>query len=125
MNSKADSGPTAFDTAKLALAVAIVVAGIFGYYYYAALPAVVRVLIVLVSLGIAAVVALQSAQGQAFARFVQASRVELRKVVWPTREETVQMTVFVLIFAALMGTFFWFLDFLLLMFTRWIMSQGS
>ena len=125
MNSKADSGPTAFDTAKLALAVAIVVAGIFGYYYYAALPAVVRVLIVLVSLGIAAVVALQSAQGQAFARFVQASRVELRKVVWPTREETVQMTVFVLIFAAVMGTFFWFLDFLLLMFTRWIMSQGS
>src|SRR5690606_31297909 len=99
MDSKADSRPTAFDTAKLALAVAIVVGGIFGYYYYAGLPMVVRVVIVLASLAVAALVVLQSAQGQALSRFIQASRVELRKVVWPTREETVQTTVAVLICA--------------------------
>lgn len=125
MDSKADSRPTAFDTAKLALAVAIVVGGIFGYYYYAGLPMVVRVVIVLASLAVAALVVLQSAQGQALSRFVQASRVELRKVVWPTREETVQTTVAVLIFAAVMGTFFWLLDLFLLTFTRWIMGQGG
>ena len=125
MDSKADSRPTAFDTAKLALAVAIVVGGIFGYYYYAGLPMVVRVVIVLASLAVAALVVLQSAQGQALSRFIQASRVELRKVVWPTREETVQTTVAVLIFAAVMGTFFWLLDLFLLTFTRWIMGQGG
>ena len=125
MDSKADSRPTAFDTAKLALAVAIVVGGIFGSYYYAGLPMVVRVVIVLASLAVAALVVLQSAQGQALSRFVQASRVELRKVVWPTREETVQTTVAVLIFAAVMGTFFWLLDLFLLTFTRWIMGQGG
>lgn len=125
MDSKADSTPTAFDTAKLALAVAIVVGGIFGYYYYAGLPMVVRVVIVLASLAVAALVVLQSAQGQALSRFIQASRVELRKVVWPTREETVQTTVAVLIFAAVMGTFFWLLDLFLLTFTRWIMGQGG
>ena len=125
MDSKADSRPTAFDTAKLALAVAIVVGGIFGYFYYAALPMVVRVVIVLASLAVAALVVLRSAQGQALSRFVQASRVELRKVVWPTREETLQTTVAVLIFAAVMGTFFWLLDLFLLTFTRWIMGQGG
>ena len=125
MDSKADSGPTAVDTAKLTLAVAIVVGGIVGYYYYAELATVVRVVIVLVAMGAAAFVALQSAQGQALSRFVQASRVELRKVVWPTREETIQTTVAVLIFTAVMGVFFWLLDLFLLTFTRWIMGQGG
>jgi len=125
MDSKADTGPTAFDTAKLVLAVAILVAGLAGYYYYAELPTVVRVVIVLVSLAVAAFVALQSAQGQALSRFVQASRVELRKVVWPTREETIQTTIAVLVFTAVMGVFFWLLDLFLLTFTRWIMGQGG
>jgi preprotein translocase subunit SecE len=125
MDSKADTGPTGFDTAKLALAGAIVVGGIFGYYYYGDLPTVVRVLVVLASLAVAAWVTLQSAQGQALSKFVQASRVELRKVVWPTREETVQTTIAVLIFAAIMGVFFWLLDLFLLTFTRWIMGQGG
>src|SRR5690606_15269398 len=89
MDSKADTGPTVFDTAKLALAGVILIAGIVGYYYYADMPTVVRAVVVLVALLVAAWVALQSAQGQALWRFIQASRVELRKVVWPTREETV------------------------------------
>lgn len=125
MSSKADSEPTAVDTAKLALAVAIVIGGIFGFYYYAGLPTVVRVLVVLGAVAVGGVVALQSTQGQALSRFVQTSRVELRKVVWPTREETVQTTVAVLIFAAVLGTFFWLLDLFLLTFTRWIMGQGG
>src|SRR5690606_23089017 len=125
MDSKADSGPTALDTVKLAAAAAIVVAGIAGYYYYAEMPTVVRVVIVLVAVAIAVWVGLQSAQGQSLSRFVQASRVELRKVVWPTREETIQTTVAVLIFATVMAVFFWLLDLFLLTFTRWIMGQGG
>src|SRR5690606_36667153 len=124
-DSKADSGSTAFDTVKLVRAGAILVAGLAGHYYYAELPTIMRVVIVLVSMGAAAFVALQSAQGQALSRFIQASRVELRKVVWPTREETIQTTVAVLIFTAVMGVFFWLLDLSLLTFTRWIMGQGG
>src|SRR5690606_1929044 len=125
MDSKADTRPTAIDTVKLVLAAAILVAGLAGYYYYAQLPTVVRVVIVLVSLAAAALVALQSAQGQALSRFIQASRVELRKVVWPTREETIQTTIVVLIFTGVMGVFFWLLDLFLLHFPRWIMGQGG
>jgi preprotein translocase subunit SecE len=125
MDSKADSAPTALDTAKLVLAGAIVVAGLAAYYYYAELPTVVRVVVVLVSFALAVWVGLQSAQGQALSRFVQASRVELRKVVWPTREETIQTTIAVLIFTTVMAVFFWLLDLFLLTFTRWIMGQGG
>ena len=125
MDSKADSAPGAFDAVKIALAAAILVGGLVGYYYYADLPAAVRLVIVLVAAAIAAWVGLQSAQGQTLWRFMQASRVELRKVVWPTREETVQTTVAVLIFTAVMGLFFWMLDWFLLTFTRWLMGQGG
>jgi preprotein translocase subunit SecE len=125
METKVDREPTALDTAKLALAVVILLAGIVGYYYYADLPAVVRALGVIVSVVVAAWVAMQTARGELLWKFIQASRVELRKVVWPTREETVQTTIAVLIFAAVMGVFFWLLDLFLLSVTQWIMSQGS
>ena len=78
-----------------------------------------------VALAVGAWVAMQSAQGQLLWKFIQGSRVELRKVVWPTREETVQTTIAVLVFATVMAVFFWLLDLFLLTFTQWIMSQGS
>jgi preprotein translocase subunit SecE len=125
MDTKVDTEPTALDTAKLALALVILLAGIVGYYYYSELPVVVRALGVIVALIVGAWVAMQSAQGQVLWKFIQGSRVELRKVVWPTREETVQTTIAVLVFATVMAVFFWLLDLFLLTFTQWIMSQGS
>ena len=74
---------------------------------------------------VAAFVALQSAQGQALWRFVQASRVELRKVVWPTIEETRNTTIAVLVFALIMGTGFWLLDIFLLYVTSKVTGQGG
>ena len=89
------------------------------------LPVVVRALGVLLALALAVVVALQSVQGQGFWRFVQGSRVEMRKVVWPTREEAIQTTIAVLIFAFIMGVFFWLLDLFLLWLTRLLTGQGG
>ena len=50
---------------------------------------------------------------------------EMRKVVWPTREESIQTTIAVLVFALIMGVFFWFLDLFLLWFTRLLTGQGG
>ncbi len=125
MDSKVDSGPGALDTAKLVLALVAVVGGIVGYYYYVNAPLALRVISVLAGLGIGAWIAMQSLQGQLLWKFIQGSRVELRKVVWPTREETIQTTIAVIVFAAIMGTFFWLLDLALLALTTWIMGQGS
>jgi preprotein translocase subunit SecE len=125
MDTKADTGATALDTAKLVAAAGVLVAGIVAYYYYADVPVVLRAIGVLVAFGLAAVILLQSSQGKALLRFINASRVELRKVVWPTREETIQTTVAVMIFTLIMGLFFWFLDMFLLWFTRLLTGQGG
>ena len=125
MEAKLDSKPTILDTALLLLSIAILVGAIFAYYYYADESVLLRTLGVLVAFALAIWVALQSAQGKTLWAFIQGARVELRKVVWPTREEAVQTTIIVLVFALIMGTFFWLLDVLLLWFTRFITGQGA
>jgi preprotein translocase subunit SecE len=113
------------DTAKLAAAGLAVVAGIAGYYYFAATPIVVRVLLVIAGLAAAAALVYWTALGRDLWGFMQGSRVELRKVVWPTRQETTQTTLMVAVFVLALGTFFWLLDFLLLWLTRQITGQAG
>ena len=125
MEANVESKPTIFDTVLLLLSIAILVGGIFAYYYYADVSVLLRTVGVLAAFALAIFVALQSAQGKTLWAFVQGARVELRKVVWPTREEAVQTTIIVLVFAMIMGTFFWLLDTLLLWFTRLITGQGA
>ena len=125
METKVENQPTFVDTAKLVLAAVIALVGFVAYYYFGEASVLLRALAVLAAVGIAAFVALQSAQGQALWRFVQASRVELRKVVWPTRDDTVRMTFAVLVFAVIMGTFFWLLDIFLLYVTSKVTGQGG
>ena len=125
MEAKVDSKPTILDTALLLLSIAILVGGIFAYYYYSDESVLLRTLGVLVAFSLAVWVALRSAQGKTLLAFIQGARVELRKVVWPTREEAVQTTIIVLVFTMIMGTFFWLLDFFLLWFTRFITGRGA
>jgi len=125
MDTKVDAGNSALDTLKLLVAGGILVGGIFGYYYYADVSVLLRAIGVLLAFAAGVVVALQSTRGQELMRFVQGSRVELRKVVWPTREETIQTTVTVLVFALIMGVFFWLLDMFLLYATRLLTGQGG
>jgi preprotein translocase subunit SecE len=125
MNSKAESEAGVLDTAKLAVAALVLLAGIVGYYYYEEESMLLRVSGVLVCAAAALVVAFQSVQGQDLWRFIQGSRVELRKVVWPTRQETVQTTLTVMVFVLIMGVFFWLLDMGLLWVTRQLTGQGG
>lgn len=125
METKVEDQPTIVDTAKLLLAVLILVAGLVGYYYFADGSVLLRAVGVIVALAAAAAVGMTSAQGQVLWKFIQGSRVELRKVVWPTREETIQTTLVVLLFALIGGVFFWLLDLFLLFLTSRITGQGG
>ncbi len=125
MDTKVDAGIAAFDTLKLLVAGSILLGGIFGYYYYTDVSVLIRAIGVLLAFALGVVVALQSARGQAFIKFVQGARLELRKVVWPTREETIQTSVTVLVFTLIMAVFFWLLDIFLLWFTRMLTGQGG
>ena len=125
MDTKVETEKPLLDTLKLLVAGGVLLGGVVGYYSYPDVPVVVRALGVMVALAIAVVIALKSVQGQALWRFVQGSRVEMRKVVWPTREEAIQTTIAVLVFALIMGVFFWLLDLFLLWFTRFLTGQGG
>ena len=125
MDTKVEEQPTVVDTAKLALSVVIVLAGLVGYYYFADSSALLRAVGVILAVAVGAVVALTSLQGKTLWKFVQGARVELNKVVWPTREETIQTTLVVLVVALIGGVFFWLLDLFLLWVTTRITGQGS
>ena len=109
----------ALDTLKLLLSAAILVGGLYGFYYYEnelALP--LRVLMVLGGTGVGIALAMTSVQGQQLWHFIQGSRVEIRKVVWPTRQETTQTAIAVFVFTLILAMFFWALDSGLLWLTR-------
>jgi preprotein translocase subunit SecE len=125
METKVEEQPTIVDTAKLALAVVVVLVALVGYYYFADSSALLRALGIIAALAIAAVVALTSLQGRLLWKFIQGARVELNKVVWPTREEAIHTTLVVLVVALFGGVFFWLLDLFLLWLTTRITGQGS
>jgi len=107
------------DILKLLLAAGALVGGLYGFYYYEndiSLP--LRVLGVLVGTGVGIAIAMTSTQGKRLWRFIQGSRVEIRKVVWPTKQETTQTAIAVFVFALVMAIFFWALDSGLLWLTR-------
>jgi preprotein translocase subunit SecE len=125
MAEQVQESATALDAAKLAAGVAIAAAGIAGFYLLADLPIWVRWIIVLAAFLAGAFVSLQSYQGKNFWAFVQSSRVELRKVVWPNRQETWQVTLVVIVMVIVLGLFFWGLDTLLAFLTRWLTGNGG
>jgi preprotein translocase subunit SecE len=125
MTEQVQERTTALDVVKLAAAVAIVAAGIAGFYLLSGQPIWLRWIVVLASLVAGGFVALQSQQGKQLAAFVQASRVELRKVVWPNRQETMQVTVVVFAMVVVLGLFFWGVDAMLQFLTRWLVQRDS
>ena len=98
------------DKLKLALAALLVVAGIAGYYLLAANSIVLRILAVIAGIVAGIAVAWTSALGQEFLAFARESLVEVRKVVWPTRKETMQTTAAVFAFVVVMAVFLWVSD---------------
>jgi preprotein translocase subunit SecE len=125
MTEQVQGNATALDAAKLVAGVAILAAGIVGFYLLAELPIWVRWIIVLAALAAGTLVGLQSQQGKTFSAFVQSSRVELRKVVWPERQETLQVTLVVFVMVIVLGLFFWGLDTLLALLTKWLTGYGG
>ena len=101
---------TVADKIKLVVAVALVVAGIVGYYWLSASSILLRILAVVGGIAAGAGVALASAPGQQFLAFARESLAEVKKVVWPTRKETMQTTAAVFAFVVVMAMYLWVSD---------------
>jgi preprotein translocase subunit SecE len=125
MTEQAQPGVSVLDTAKLVAGAAILAGGIAAFYLLPDLPIWLRWIIVLAALVLGTLVGLQSAPGKTFWGFVQSSRTELRKVVWPDRQETMQVTLVVFVMIIVLSLFFWALDSLLGFLTRWLATGGG
>ena len=126
MNEQAEKTGVAFvDVLKLALAAAALVGGVIAYYWFGKEPQFLRVLMVLGGLIAGLVLLYWSAPGRELWGYVQSSRVELRKMVWPTRQETWKTTVVVFIFVMALAVFFWIVDMGLAWGARHVTGQGG
>jgi len=118
MNAKAEAKDSRFDVLKWLAVVALVVAAVVGNQYFSAEPLLYRVLALLALAVVAGFVALQTVKGRAFFTLAKEARVEIRKVVWPTRQETTQTTLIVVAVVLVMSLVLWGLDSLL----GWLVS---
>ena len=107
---------------KLMASASILFASIVSFYYFSEVSVLIRALVIIFSLVISLLIFFRTQRGIIFWDFLQGSRVEMRKVVWPTKQETIQTTLTVFIFVLILGIFFWLLDFILLYITTSITS---
>ena len=105
-----DTVSTGADKAKLAAVVALVVASLAGFYLLGKQGALVQWAVLLLGLAAAVGVFLTSEWGRQFVGFARDAVKEVKKVVWPTRKETLQMTGYVFALVVLMALFLWFTD---------------
>ncbi|MBT00649.1 MAG: preprotein translocase subunit SecE [Oceanospirillaceae bacterium] len=118
MNSKVTSEGSKLDALKWLVVIAIVAAGVVGNSVFSGESLLYRVLALLALALVAGFVAFQTAKGRAFFQLFKEAKNEIRKVVWPTRQETLQTTAMVVVAVLLVGLFLWGLDTLL----GWLVS---
>jgi preprotein translocase subunit SecE len=108
---------------KWSLVAIIVIAGLAANYYYNQLQWPLRLLAWLFLLTISAAVVYQTSQGKQLVEFARDSRMELRKVVWPTRQETIQITLIIVGVVVLLALILWGVDGILLRVVGWLTGQ--
>jgi len=109
--TKTEKTTSSFDGLKWSATILLLVAIVVGNYIYGeSLHIVVRVAVLLVLAVIALFIAALTQKGQTFVGFAKESRLEVRKVVWPTRQETVQTTLIILAVSTIVGLLLWGLD---------------
>jgi preprotein translocase subunit SecE len=114
----AEAPASRFDSIKWLLVAVLVAAAVIGNSYFSNESLLYRVLAILGLAAVAGYVALQTSSGASFWTLVKGSRTEIRKVVWPTRQETVQTTMIVVAFVLLVALILWGLD----SFLGWLVS---
>ena len=119
MATKTEQTTSVIDTFKLMTAVLVLVAGVVGFYYFEDESQLLRVLGMLAVAVVAFLIAATTDKGRRGLGFVRESRVEVRKVVWPTRQEALQTTLAVLFMVILVAIMLWLFD----LFLGWGVSK--
>jgi len=111
MNAKAEESTSALNSLKWLLVIVIVAVGVAGNSYYAEeVSPLYRALALIALAALALTIAYFTAKGRAFVDLLKEARIEIKKVVWPTRTETHQSTLIVALVVAFMSIVLWGLD---------------
>ena len=126
MESQAlEAGSSRKDQALLAVSALLFAGGLFAFYYFETqAPTVVRVLLLLAAIGAAAGIGYRTELGQGVWNAITGARTELRKVVWPTRQESVQTTLMIAVVVVIMSLLMWGLDSALLFGVEKLTGRG-
>lgn len=125
MTAKTESVSSAFDIVKLLFAAILVVGGIVAFYYFADQSLLYRVLGLVGILGISLLAVFTTTFGHNIWGFIQDARMEVRKVVWPSKQETLQTTLLVVVMVLIVGLILWLLDMFLFWGVRVLTGQGG
>jgi preprotein translocase subunit SecE len=110
MESKVVQSTNRFDFVKWLVVFVLIAIGVVGNQYFGAESLLYRILALVGLAIVAAYVALQTVRGRRFAMLLKEARVEIRKVVWPTRPELVQTTLIVVVFVLVVALLLWGMD---------------
>nr|VFK22993.1 MAG: protein translocase subunit secE/sec61 gamma [Candidatus Kentron sp. MB]VFK26586.1 MAG: protein translocase subunit secE/sec61 gamma [Candidatus Kentron sp. MB]VFK74533.1 MAG: protein translocase subunit secE/sec61 gamma [Candidatus Kentron sp. MB] len=123
--NKADTPSQVPDRLRWFAAIVILISAIGGFYYWSEQMALLRLIGLLIAFGIAGAIIFQTAQGKLAWNAVKEARMEMRKVVWPTRKETIQTTMVVISVVLVVAIILWVLDGLLGFIMRYLLGQGG
>ncbi|MGD0959748.1 MAG: preprotein translocase subunit SecE [Methylomonas sp.] len=124
MSAQAEEITSVLDIVKLVISPILVVVGIVAFYYFADLPALYRVLMLLAIVGLAIGLCFTTAKGRSVWGFMLESKLEFNRVVWPTRDEAVRTTFLVILMVFIVGFVLWLLDMFLFWGVQQLMNQG-
>ena len=113
------------DKIKLVLSALLLAAGIAGFYLLADKALVLRILAILAGVAAALAVLWTAPQGQAALGFLSESVAEAKRVVWPTRKETIQTTIAVFILVAVVAAFLAVVDIGFAYMVQWLMGRST
>lgn len=125
MNTQVETSTSVIDVVKKVFSIVFVVAGVAAFYYFSEIKLLYRVIGLLIVLVSVVGLMLTTDTGEVLWSFVLESKQEVRKVVWPTRDETLRTTLLVFAMVIMVGFVLWLLDMFLFWGVRVLTGQGG